>query len=86
MFKLRRTSPFDIFSETMDEAERFKGLIEKTKCPNTNCKNLLKVVKFERGPKGWEADVECENCNFTLVVSSLASVAQGLNSKGKAVA
>lgn len=81
-FKIRRRNPFDVFSATINEAEKFKARVKSTACPN--CKGKLVLGKFERGPKGWEADVKCEACNFTGVISQLCSVLSNMDSKGKA--
>lgn len=82
-FKIRRSNPFSVLDFTIDEAERFRGAIEKTNCPACKQKGL-KLGKFERGPKGWEADISCDNCNFSGTVSSLCSVLHKVDSKGKA--
>lgn len=84
LFKLRRRNPFATFNEATDETKRFRELVESTKCPA--CQNkTLELAKFERGPKGWETDIKCENCDFNGVVSGLSTVLFNVNSKGKAV-
>lgn len=82
LFKQTRKDPFSIVPETVDEATRLREIVKKLPCPA--CKGNLDVGRFERGPKGWEADIECENCNFKAVISSLSAVLTGVNSLGKA--
>lgn len=83
-FKLGRTDLFQVFNDEVDVARRFRELVEKTGCPACKQKNL-ELTKFERGPKGWEADLKCGHCNFNGVVSRLSTVFLEVNSKGQAV-
>lgn len=82
LFKIRRTYPIGVFKTAMTEVVQFKGAVKSMECPN--CKGKLVLSKFERGPKGWEADVKCETCNFTGVISSLCAKLMSLDSKGQA--
>lgn len=82
LFKNRRKDACLVFAKTVDEAADFKKFVSNYRCPS--CKGKLEVVKFERGPKGWEADLSCQTCRFTAVISSLSSVLLSLDSKGKA--
>ena len=70
---------------TLEEAKHFKELISKQHC--TACgQNGLKLVKFERNTKGWEAQVSCghENCNFHGMINIEGFEFQNISSKGKA--
>jgi len=68
---------------TLAEAKRFKELISHQPC--TACgQNGLKLADFIRGPKGWDATVICDNCNFNGVVNSTGFNFRRINSKGKA--
>lgn len=84
-FKQFRKDPFATFTDSVDETKRFRELVESTDCPACKAKVALELVKFERGPKGWEADVTCSNCTFKGVISQLSTVMLDVNSKGQAV-
>jgi hypothetical protein len=54
---------------TLAEVKQLKDLINKQPC--TACgQNGLKLEDFVRGPKGWDATVTCDNCNFNGVINS----------------
>lgn len=82
LFKIARSDKFQVFHDEMDEAKRFKKLVEATKC--AACDGKLELAKFERGPKGWEADIVCSTCNCKAVISALSTVIQPMDSIGKA--
>lgn len=65
------------------EAKSFKEHVEKTACLACG-KASLKLRKFERGPKGWEAEVICETCNFDGLIGSGWTRFQAIDSIGRA--
>jgi len=83
LFKQLRHNLFSTWHKEIVEAAKFRSLIEETDCPAC-AKPLLKLVKFERGPKGYEASVVCEGCQFTGFLNSSWTNFQHIDSKGRA--
>ena len=82
LFKQTRRNPFTVFRKELTTATQFKGYVAKHTC--ASCGGQLEVVKFERGHKGWESDIECVACHCRIVVSSHTTLMRPLNSKGRA--
>lgn len=82
LLKFRRANIFDTWNAEIDETQRFKEVVAATKCPA--CDKPLKLHKFERGPKGWEAEIICEGCNFKALINSGWTNFMNIDSKGRA--
>ena len=83
LFKQKRRVNTAVWNKEIAEANQFKKLVQKTPCPACE-KTLLKLAKFERGPKGYEAEVICEGCNFHAVVNSGWTLFENIDSIGRA--
>ena len=82
LFKQKRRGMTVVWSKEIAEANQFKKLVEQTKCPA--CDKPLKLRKFERGPKGYEAEVTCEGCNFNALLNSGWTRFENIDSIGRA--
>lgn len=83
LFKQLRRNLFSTWQKEIEQAATFKRLVLKTNCPACE-KPLLKLVGFERGPKGYEATVICEGCQFHGMLNSSWTKLQAIDSKGRA--
>jgi len=72
-----------VWSREIAKANQFKKLVGETNCPSCE-KPLLKLRKYEQGPKGYEAEVRCEGCNFTGLLNSSWTNFEHVDSKGRA--
>lgn len=81
--RFRRRKHEETLLATLEETKHFKDLISKQPC--TACgQNGLVLDNFVRNPKGWGAQVSCDNCNFHGAVHSEGFDFQKIGSKGKA--
>lgn len=83
LFKQKRRGMTAVWNKEIAEANQFRKLVEKTECPACE-KTLLKLRKFERGPRGYEAEVICEGCNFSALLNSAWTNFENIDSKGRA--
>lgn len=74
---------FSMWRREIAEANQLKKLVAQTKCLACE-KTLLKLTKFERGPKGYEAEVICEGCNFHALINSGWTLFENIDSIGRA--
>jgi len=72
------------FSAVNAELARFKTHISSIACPACQQKKLA-LEKYEQESKGWLAQISCENCNFSGILSQDGFSFMGVSSKGKAV-
>lgn len=81
--RLKRRNVIPTFLGTLEETIDFQHTVKELKCLVCG-QATLKLSKYSRSPEGWEANVECENCNFVGTVNSEGFLLDKLNSKGKA--
>ena len=85
--KLRPTAKLDLdaFPDNMAETKKFKDIVVKSNCPACGHKKLL-LDAFTRTPIGYEAQVHCENCDFTGRINSDGFHLEGMHGLGRAKA
>jgi hypothetical protein len=83
--RFKRRKHEETLLATLEEAQKFKELVGKQPCMACG-QNGLKLDKFERNVKGWEAEVSCghENCNFHGFINIEGFTFDRMSSKGKA--
>jgi hypothetical protein len=69
--------------DSLKEVTQFKYLLGHQACVACG-QNGLKLDHFVRNPKGWDAEVHCDNCNFRGVINSEGFDFKEVSSKGKA--
>ena len=82
LFKQTRLSLFNTFEAEVQFTKAFKEKVEATNC--LACDHPLKLRKFERGPKGWEAELICEKCNFHALINTGWTLLENIDSIGRA--
>lgn len=81
--RLFRSDHKEVFKEDVVTISVFKAFVSKMPCVACTHETLT-LQNFNKGPRGWEAIVECSNCNFKGVFNSTGFDVKSINSKGKA--
>lgn len=66
--RFTRRYPQPVFRGDVAEIDRFKRMLQGETCPACHQKTM-KLSSFERGPKGFEAQVGCNNCKMHGLVN-----------------
>lgn len=83
MQRLKRRQVIPTFLGSLEETIEFQNTVKELKC--LACKQTtLEIADYSRSLKGWEANVQCTNCNFRGRVNNEGFILEQLNSKGKA--
>jgi len=67
--RFKRRKPEPVFKADVAEIESFKTMLKGEKCPGCN-QTGLSLRNYERGPKGFEAKVVCDNCSVYGTVNT----------------
>jgi hypothetical protein len=81
--QFNKPKPEQSFVDNVLATRSMRIVIEGNRCPACT-QQTLKLTTYITGPKGWEATVACENCNFTGVANQMGFDFKRVNSKGKA--